>query len=189
MARLLLGVSGGIAAYKALETARLAVKAGHAVRVIQTDASQRFVGRASFEAITGAPVLISEFEPDPARGSYPGEPPAERAPISHLALVERADLYLIAPASANTIAKLAHGHADNLLTHRGARRRVSGRRGAGDEQPDVSAPGDAGQPRAARCARGDGDPAGGGRARPPTASTGSAGCAEPPSCSRRARRC
>jgi phosphopantothenoylcysteine decarboxylase/phosphopantothenate--cysteine ligase len=116
MARLLLGVSGGIAAYKALETARLAVKAGHSVRVIQTPTSERFVGRASFEAITGAPVLISEFEADPARGSYPGEALPERAPISHLALVERAELYLIAPATANTLAKLAHGNADNLLT-------------------------------------------------------------------------
>jgi phosphopantothenoylcysteine decarboxylase/phosphopantothenate--cysteine ligase len=116
MARLLLGVSGGIAAYKALEAVRLAVKAGHAVRVIQTPTSERFVGRASFEGITGAPVLISEFEPDPARGAYPGEPLPDRAPISHLALVERADLYLIAPASANTLAKLAHGHADNLVT-------------------------------------------------------------------------
>jgi phosphopantothenoylcysteine decarboxylase/phosphopantothenate--cysteine ligase len=116
MARLLLGVSGGIAAYKALETARLAVKAGHAVRVIQTISSERFVGRASFEAITGAPVLASEFEPDPARGAYPGEPAPERTPISHLSLVERSELYLIAPASANTIAKLAAGIADNLLT-------------------------------------------------------------------------
>lgn len=116
MARLLLGVSGGIAAYKAVEAARLAVKRGHALRVIQTPASQRFVGRASFEGITGAPVLTSEFEPDPARGSYPGESPPDRAPISHLALVERAELYLIAPASANTLAKLAHGHADNLVT-------------------------------------------------------------------------
>jgi phosphopantothenoylcysteine decarboxylase / phosphopantothenate---cysteine ligase len=115
MARLLLGVSGGIAAYKAIETVRLAVKAGHAVRVIQTPTSERFVGKASFEAITGAPVLTNEFEPDPARGSYPGELLPERAPISHLELVERADLYLIAPATANTIAKLAHGHADNLV--------------------------------------------------------------------------
>ena len=100
MSRLLLGVSGGIAAYKAREATRLAVKAGHTVRVIQTPASERFVGRASFEAITGAPVLISEFEPDPARGAYPGEPVPQRAPISHLALVERAEVFLIAPATA-----------------------------------------------------------------------------------------
>ena len=116
MARLLLGVSGGIAAYKALETARLATKAGHSVRVIQTEASQRFVGPASFEGITGAPVLVGEFEPDPLRGAYPGDAPPDRLPISHLALVQRADLYLIAPASAHTIAKLAQGLADNLLT-------------------------------------------------------------------------
>ncbi|HEX3978809.1 MAG TPA: bifunctional phosphopantothenoylcysteine decarboxylase/phosphopantothenate--cysteine ligase CoaBC [Solirubrobacteraceae bacterium] len=116
MARLVFGVTGGIAAYKMLETARLAIKAGHSVRVIQTESSQRFVGAASFAAITGAPVLTSEFEDDPLRGAYPGEPTPERAPISHLALVENADLYLIAPASANTIAKLAHGHADSLLT-------------------------------------------------------------------------
>ncbi len=114
--RLLVGVSGGIAAYKALEAVRLAVKAGHAVRVIQTPASMRFVGPTSFEAITGAPVLSDEFAPDPLRGVYPNEPLPTRMPISHLALAERADLYLIAPASANTIAKLAHGQADNLLT-------------------------------------------------------------------------
>jgi phosphopantothenoylcysteine decarboxylase/phosphopantothenate--cysteine ligase len=116
VARLLLGVSGGIAAYKALEFTRLAIKAGHTVRVIQTDRSRQFVGQASFEAITGAPVLTSEFERDPARGAYPGEPVPERAPISHLALVERAELYVLAPASANTLAKLAHGQADNLVT-------------------------------------------------------------------------
>ncbi len=116
MSRLLFGVSGGIAAYKVLEATRLAIKAGHSVRVIQTPASEQFVGRTSFEAITGAPVLAGEFDPDPARGAYPGEPVPERAPISHLALVERAEVYLIAPASANTLAKLAHGHADNLLT-------------------------------------------------------------------------
>src|SRR5579875_946752 len=116
MARLLLGVSGGIAAYKALETARLAVRAGLAVRGIQTPASGRFVGRASFAALTGAPGLRSEFESGPARGAYPGEPVPERTPISHLALVERAEVLLIAPATANTVAKLAHGLADNLLS-------------------------------------------------------------------------
>jgi phosphopantothenoylcysteine decarboxylase/phosphopantothenate--cysteine ligase len=82
---------------------------------VQTPTSERFVGRASFAGITGAPVLASEFEDDPARGAYPGEPLPEHAPISHLALVERADAYLIAPASANTIAKLASGAADNLV--------------------------------------------------------------------------
>ncbi|HST39735.1 MAG TPA: bifunctional phosphopantothenoylcysteine decarboxylase/phosphopantothenate--cysteine ligase CoaBC [Conexibacter sp.] len=116
MARILLGVSGGIAAYKALETIRLATKAGHSVRVVQTPTSERFVGAASFEAITGAPVLTSEFEPDPARGAFPGDAPPEHAPISHLALVGNADAFLIAPASANTLAKLAGGFADNLLT-------------------------------------------------------------------------
>lgn len=114
--RILLGVTGGIAAYKGLETARLAVKAGHAVRVVQTPESQRFVGAASFAAITGAPVLTSEFERDPARGAFPGQEPPAHDPASHLALVENADVLLIAPATANTIAKLAHGLADNLLT-------------------------------------------------------------------------
>jgi len=116
MARLLLGVSGGIAAYKALELARLAIKGGHAVRVIQSEASTRFVGTASFAGITGAPVLVTEWEPDPLRGAFPGDPAPAHAPLSHLELVERADAFLIAPASANTIAKLAGGHADNLLT-------------------------------------------------------------------------
>src|SRR5947209_6800529 len=115
MARILLGVTGGIAAYKALEFVRLATAAGHAVRVIQTPASRRFVGEASFAALTGAPVLVSEFERDPARGAYPGDPLPAHDPISHLELVARADAFLIAPATANTIAKLAGGFAENLL--------------------------------------------------------------------------
>jgi phosphopantothenoylcysteine decarboxylase / phosphopantothenate---cysteine ligase len=116
VARLLLGVSGGIAAYKALEVVRLATKAGHAVRAIQTPTAQRFVGAASFAALTGAPVLTDEFERDPARGAFPDQQPPAHDPASHLELVRNADAYLIAPASANTIAKLAHGLADNLLT-------------------------------------------------------------------------
>jgi phosphopantothenoylcysteine decarboxylase/phosphopantothenate--cysteine ligase len=114
--RILLGVCGGIAAYKSLEFTRLALKAGHQVRVVQTEAATRFVGQASFAAITGAPVLVSEWEPDPLRGVFPGDPLPEHAPLSHLALVEHADAYLIAPATAHTIAKLATGSADNLLT-------------------------------------------------------------------------
>jgi phosphopantothenoylcysteine decarboxylase / phosphopantothenate---cysteine ligase len=116
LARLLLGVSGGIAAYKAVELVRLATAAGHAVRVVQTPACLKFVGRATFEGVTGAPVLVDEFEHDPARGAFPGDRAPEHDPISHLELVRRADAYVVAPASANTIAKLAGGHADNLLT-------------------------------------------------------------------------
>jgi phosphopantothenoylcysteine decarboxylase/phosphopantothenate--cysteine ligase len=116
MARILLGVTGGIAAYKALDLIRLAAAGGHSLRVIQTDNSQRFVGAASFAAITGAPVLTSEWERDPARGAFPDQSTPEHDPISHLELVRNADCFVIAPASANTIAKLAHGLADNLLT-------------------------------------------------------------------------
>jgi phosphopantothenoylcysteine decarboxylase / phosphopantothenate---cysteine ligase len=116
VARILLGVSGGIAAYKALELVRLATAAGHAVRVVQTPASQRFVGAASFAALTGAPVLVDEFERDPARGAFPGDAPPAHDPLSHLALVGNADILVVAPASANTLAKLAAGLADNLLT-------------------------------------------------------------------------
>src|SRR3954468_2060140 len=116
MGRVLLGVSGGVAAYKALELVRLATGAGHAVRTIQTPASQRFAGAASFAALTGAPVLTDEFERDPARGAFPGQAAPEHEPISHLELVRNADVFVVAPASANTIAKLAAGLADNLLT-------------------------------------------------------------------------
>jgi phosphopantothenoylcysteine decarboxylase/phosphopantothenate--cysteine ligase len=116
MTRILLGVTGSVATYKALELVRLATKAGHAVRVIQTPSSQQFVGAASFAGLTGAPVLVTEWERDPARGAFPDQAPPAHDPLSHLELVRNADAFLIAPASANTIAKLAHGLADNLLT-------------------------------------------------------------------------
>jgi phosphopantothenoylcysteine decarboxylase / phosphopantothenate---cysteine ligase len=116
MARILLGVTGGIAAYKAVEVVRLATGAGHSVRVIQTPSSLNFVGRATFEGVTGAPVLVEEFERDPARGAFPGEPAPDHDPISHLELVRRCNVLAVVPASANTIAKLAAGLADNLLT-------------------------------------------------------------------------
>jgi phosphopantothenoylcysteine decarboxylase/phosphopantothenate--cysteine ligase len=116
VARILLGVSGGIAAYRALELARLATKAGHGVRVLMTPAATRFVGPASFEAIVGAPVLIDEFERDPARGAFPGESAPEHDPIGHLEVAANADAYLVAPASANTLAKLAAGVADSMVT-------------------------------------------------------------------------
>lgn len=116
MARILLGVSGGIAAYKAVEFARLATRAGHSVRVVMTQSSRRFVGAETFEGITGGPVLSSEFEQDPMSGRFPGEEPAAHEPIGHLEIAERAEAFLVAPASANTVAKLAQGQADSMLT-------------------------------------------------------------------------
>ena len=116
MARLLLGVSGGIAAYKALEAARLAIKAGHAVRVIQTPTSAALRGRAPRSRRSPArPVLPASSSPTPPRllpgraaaGAGADQPPG--AGRARRAVPDRA-------ASANTIAKLAHGHADNLLT-------------------------------------------------------------------------
>jgi phosphopantothenoylcysteine decarboxylase/phosphopantothenate--cysteine ligase len=84
--------------------------------VIQTPTSLRFVGQATFAGVTDAPVLVDEFEPDPARGAFPGDAQPEHDPISHLELVRRCDAYCVVPASANTLAKLALGLADNLLT-------------------------------------------------------------------------
>ncbi|MGH2999804.1 MAG: flavoprotein, partial [Gaiellaceae bacterium] len=101
MARILLGVSGGIAAYKACEITRLFVKGGHEVVPLVTPAAERFVTAETFRAL--------------AR-----RPPAEDVYL-HLT---RADILVIAPCTANTVAKLAHGIADNVLTeaalaHRG----------------------------------------------------------------------
>jgi phosphopantothenoylcysteine decarboxylase/phosphopantothenate--cysteine ligase len=116
MARVLLGVSGGIAAYKSLELARLATLAGHGVRVLMTETATRFIGAASFEGIVGAPVLVSEFERDPMRGAFPGDGEPAHDPIGHLELAANCDAFLVAPASANTVAKLAAGIADSMLT-------------------------------------------------------------------------
>ncbi|HMT04934.1 MAG: bifunctional phosphopantothenoylcysteine decarboxylase/phosphopantothenate--cysteine ligase CoaBC [Solirubrobacterales bacterium] len=115
-AKILLGVSGGIAAYKAVEFVRLATGAGHRVRVLMTASARKFVGPDTFEGILGAPVLTSEFERDPMRGAFPGDEMPEHDPIGHLAVAESADIFLVAPASANTIAKLAAGQADSILT-------------------------------------------------------------------------
>src|SRR3982751_4936018 len=102
VARVLLGVTGGIAAYKACELTRLLVKAGHEVVPLLTPAAERFVAAETFRALARRPA---------AGGLFP-----------HL---EQADLLVVAPLSANTLAKLAHGLADNVLTeaalaHRGS---------------------------------------------------------------------
>ena len=152
MSRILLGVSGGIAAYKALELVRLATAAGHA-RARRADAREPPLRRRGLvrRADAARRCSSSEFERDPARGAFPDQPPPTHEPLSHLELVANADVYLIAPASANTIAKLAAGLADNLLSSCALAATLPGAGRAGDEQPHVRAPGDAGEP-ATRCA-------------------------------------
>jgi phosphopantothenoylcysteine decarboxylase/phosphopantothenate--cysteine ligase len=116
MARILLGVSGGIAAYKTVEFTRLAIKAGHVVRVVQTPDSRNFVGAATYEGITGAPVLVDQFQSDPAGGVFQDQKRPEHDPIAHLELAANCDVFIIAPATANTIAKITSGMADNMVT-------------------------------------------------------------------------
>ena len=98
VARVLLGVTGGIAAYKACELVRLLVKAGHEVIPVLTPGAERFVAAETFSALARRPVAGTGR----GDGTYP-----------HL---ERADILVIAPLTANTLAKLAHGLADNVLT-------------------------------------------------------------------------
>ena len=96
---------------------RLATKAGHAVRV-DPDARRASASSAPPRSRRSPAPRCStdEFERDPARGAFPDQAPPAHDPASHLELVRNADAFLIAPATANTIAKLAHGLADNLLT-------------------------------------------------------------------------
>jgi phosphopantothenoylcysteine decarboxylase/phosphopantothenate--cysteine ligase len=97
------GVTGGIAAYKAVNVIRSLVLAGHDVHVIPTEAALRFVGRPTLEAISRNPVHSDLYE--------------GVAEVRHVAIGQAADLIVIAPATANTLAKLAHGLADDLLTN------------------------------------------------------------------------
>ncbi len=99
--RIVVGISGGIAAYKAVGVVRLLVLAGHDVHVVPTEAALRFVGRPTLEAISRNPVHDSVFDGVDE--------------VRHVALGQRADLILVAPATANTLAKIAHGFADDLL--------------------------------------------------------------------------
>ncbi|MFP5465727.1 MAG: bifunctional phosphopantothenoylcysteine decarboxylase/phosphopantothenate--cysteine ligase CoaBC [Gammaproteobacteria bacterium] len=102
--KILLGVTGGIAAYKAAELCRLLVKAGADVQVVMTAAAQQFVAPLTFQALSGKPVLASLW--DAARGDG----------MEHIHLSRDADLLLVAPASADFLARLVHGRADDLLS-------------------------------------------------------------------------
>jgi phosphopantothenoylcysteine decarboxylase / phosphopantothenate---cysteine ligase len=102
--RVLLGISGGIAAYKAAELARRFTKAGCQVQAVMTESAQRFIGAQTLQALTGQPVRHSLWDEQ-----------AEAA-MGHIELARWPDAIVIAPATANTLAKLAHGFADDLLT-------------------------------------------------------------------------
>ena len=99
-----LGVSGGIGAYKSVEVARLLQKRGHRVQAILTRNARRFVGALTYEAITREPVITTQFAP------------GMNADIEHIALASSLDLLLVAPATANVIAKFASGIADDFLS-------------------------------------------------------------------------
>jgi len=100
--RITLGVTGSIAAYKAVELLRLLARAGHDVHVVQTPASREFIGGMTFQALSGHPVVTEQFDPDTVSS------------FAHIDLAS-ADLMLVAPATADTIGKMAAGIADNLL--------------------------------------------------------------------------
>lgn len=100
--RILLGVCGGIAAYKAAGLLRLFTEAGHDVRVVPTRSSLEFVGRATWEALSGHPVTTGVFDDVPA--------------VEHVRLGQSADLVVVAPATADLLARAAAGRADDLLT-------------------------------------------------------------------------
>ena len=142
VARILLGITGGIAAYKACELVRLLVKAGHDVLPLPTRGAERFVRAETFFALARKPQSTD--------------------PYPHL---ERADLLVIAPLTANTLAKLAHGLADDVLTEAALAHRGPGARRAGDEHAHVGARGDAGERRHAAGARRRADRPRGRRAR------------------------
>ncbi|MDY0341277.1 MAG: bifunctional phosphopantothenoylcysteine decarboxylase/phosphopantothenate--cysteine ligase CoaBC, partial [Coriobacteriia bacterium] len=100
----LVGVTGGIAAYKSCELVRALIKRGYHVKVVMTDAATQFVTPLTFRTLTNEAVAVSLWEDDPA------------ASVHHISLAEEADVFVIAPCTANVIAKLAHGRADDLLT-------------------------------------------------------------------------
>ncbi len=100
---ILLGVTGSIAAYKAAVLARGLVKEGAEVRVVMTPLAKQFITPLTMATVSKNPILVEFF--DPENGAW----------NSHVSLGEWADLLLVAPATANTIAKMAHGIADNLL--------------------------------------------------------------------------
>ena len=116
-ARILLGVTGGVAAYKAPELVRALAKEGALVSVILTKYARRFVAPDALRAVTRGPVLTRLFEPAAlADGPWFPDSPKSELRYAHIGLAREADLILVAPATANMMAKLANGLADDLLS-------------------------------------------------------------------------
>jgi len=111
--RILLGVTGGIAAYKACTLASRLTQAGAQVDVVMTEAALRFVTPLTFQSLTGRPVYTSLWG---ALDATMGEDAILPTHVVHVGLAEAADLMVVAPATAHTMAKMAQGLADNLLT-------------------------------------------------------------------------
>src|SRR5579872_2742558 len=107
--KIALGVCGGIAAYKAAEIARLLQDRGLKVQVVMTAAAQDFVRPLTFAALTGEKVITDLWRSD-------GHEPNLDSAIEHIAVAQSIDLLLVAPATADTLAKFAHGQADDFLT-------------------------------------------------------------------------
>ncbi len=116
-ARILLGITGGVAAYKAPELVRALGKEGALISVLMTKHAQRFVTADALRAVTRGLVLTDLFEPA-ALTDGPWFPDTPKSPLAyaHIGMAREADLLLVAPATANLLAKLAHGIADDLLT-------------------------------------------------------------------------
>ena len=110
--RLLLGVTGGIAAYKAADLASKAVKDGFVIRVVMTEAATRFVAPMTFEALTGEPVMTSAWG---TSRPEPGQPGGEST-IDHIRWAKWAQVACIVPLTASTLGRLACGLADDALT-------------------------------------------------------------------------
>jgi len=114
--RVLLGVTGGIAAYKSLELARLFRKAGWDVQAVMTESARKFVGPESFRALTHNAVALELFPKQRLNGQTGRTRPTDRRGVEHVDLATSADLVVVAPATANIIGKLASGIADDLLS-------------------------------------------------------------------------
>src|SRR3989344_4755192 len=111
MSHIVIGISSGIAAYKTVDLIKLLKKDGHTIYVMMTKKAMHIVSPDKIEEITGYPVFMNLFE-----DSFSYEQILKRKKIDHIEVAKKADIFVIAPGTANTIAKLAHGIADDFIS-------------------------------------------------------------------------